>query len=85
MTDERKAKPAVTQPAADDAFLIGMTDTACCRDCNESGCVITGDVCGHPYKGGLHAKHQMQKDVVDRYARAKNFLKHQAVDKQRSA
>lgn len=70
-------------PRAPDEFFTGMTNTLCAGGCSEAGCIITGDVCGHPYKSGLQPKHYMLKAVMDRYERAKDFLKHQAIDKQR--
>lgn len=79
------AQPKVTPLPKPDAMFDGMTATICASGCSEKGCVVTGDVCGHPYKSGLQAKHYMQKEVMARYERAKDFLKHQAIDKRREA
>lgn len=37
--------------------------------------------CGHPYKGGLQAKHKMMPDVMNRYAKAEAYLEHQKIDR----
>lgn len=78
-------EPKVTPMRQPDDLFAGMTAAVCAGGCSEKGCVITGDVCGHPYKSGLQAKHYMQKDVMARFERAKDFLKHQAIDKRKEA
>ena len=66
--------------AQDQKDFEGLTAATCCSACNPAGCTITGDVCGHPYKSGLQAAHRMRPQVIDRYERAKRFLKHQAIE-----
>ncbi len=63
-------------------FLDGLTPESCCDGCNpETGCIITGDVCGHPYKSGLQAAHQIKPLVVKRYAEARKLLGRDRADK----
>ena len=38
-----------------DQAIAGISKTECCRRCDEnSGCLITGQECGHPLKSGLN-------------------------------
>jgi hypothetical protein len=61
--------------------LAGLTARDCADACSSKGCAISGDVCVHPYKGGLHAKHQMDDTIRRRYNEAKNMLAQAALDK----
>lgn len=69
------------QPAPSAGIFEGITGGAngdCCAGCEATLCVITGDnICGHPNKNGLHAKHKMQPTVMRRYNEAKRILNHQ--------
>ena len=61
---------------AEFAGLTGGPNGACCDRCFAARCVITGtSYCGHPHKGGLHAGSMGQSVVVNRYARAKEYLR----------
>jgi hypothetical protein len=31
----------------------GISPALCCEGCKAEACVISGDICVHPYKGGL--------------------------------
>ena len=58
--------------------ITGGPNGDCCAGCEATLCVITGDnICGHPNKNGLHAKHKMQPAVLRRYNQAKLILSHQ--------
>ncbi|MEO6781837.1 MAG: hypothetical protein ABI407_11450 [Bradyrhizobium sp.] len=49
----------------------GMSEAACCFDCNIDGCVISGKpYCAHPRKGGLHSPEQQNPEALQRYRRA---------------
>ena len=66
-------------------MFAGMTAKLCASGCNpEKGCVISGDICVHPYiSGGLQSPHQM-KPAVRRASRPpRDYLKHQAIDQPR--
>jgi len=81
----RVYKPRVTRAAApaETGELAGLSPTDCCEACYEAGiCCISGDVCVHPFKGGLQSKHQMNPDVVRRFSRAKRMLRHQKIELQ---
>jgi hypothetical protein len=43
-------------------------------------CYISGDVCAHPLKCGLHASRMQDAESLGRFARAKNRLAHQKLD-----
>lgn len=78
-----KAAAAAPEPATvetDD--LEGLTRTECAILCSKEGCVITGGpFCGHPRKGGLQAALAAKPEVVERYARARKMIAHQAVER----
>lgn len=60
----------------------GITAATCCDACRIGHCVVSGDdICTHPYKGGLHAKHMIRPDIVQRFNRAKKTLVIQAAEK----
>lgn len=58
----------------------GISPALCCGGCNADGCLISGDICVHPYKGGLQAAHRMRPDVLKRFEEVKNILRHQAAE-----
>jgi hypothetical protein len=62
------------------AELAGLTSGNCPIACGPA-CIISGDICIHPHKGGLQAPHRMRPDVMRRYEQAVKMLKHMAVDK----
>ncbi len=56
--------------------FAGLNNTACCDECFVARCVITGKpYCGHPNKGGLHASSMQDRVVINRFARAKEYLR----------
>ena len=66
--------------------LAGLTSGNCPIACGkivdgEPVCIISGDICVHPHKGGMQAKHRMHPDVMRRYEQAVKTLKHMAVEK----
>lgn len=87
---KRAAEPAAvahtrrpTDPVAPPApEFEGITAATCCDACRIGHCVVSGDdICTHPYKGGLHAKHMIRPDIVQRFNRAKKTLVIQAAEK----
>ena len=59
----------------------GMTEAACCFDCNIDGCVVSGKpYCAHPRKGGLHAPEQQNPEALQRYRRAVAILDRAAAE-----
>lgn len=58
----------------------GLTDKTCSTACSEKGCIISGDICVHPHKGGLQSSHKMKRDVVDRYERVVKAMKQAKLD-----
>jgi hypothetical protein len=65
--------PAVAAPERDE--FVGLSLQACCRDCNEGRCVITGiAACGHPYKSALPRICMDRADVLERHGRARHAL-----------
>jgi hypothetical protein len=82
----RDAKPRVAEPKpskVDEVEFAGLTVANCATRCGPL-CFITGNVCGHPYKGGLQAPHRMQPLVLERFERARRYLKQQAIEKETS-
>jgi hypothetical protein len=63
-----------------DLMLRGLTSGNCPIACGPN-CIISGDICVHPHKGGLQAPHRMRPDVMRRYEQAVKMLKHMAVEK----
>lgn len=59
----------------DKTDLAGLTPMECPYACNPtSGCVITGSICGHPFKGGLQGALQAKPEVVARFQKARAML-----------
>jgi hypothetical protein len=56
------------------ADLTGISAQSCPYDCGPEGCVITGSICGHPFKGGLQGALQSKPDVVANYQAARKML-----------
>ena len=74
-------KPKLTAPDKPKEFE-GLTAGACAASCRKGHCVISGrSYCAHPYKGGLQSIDMSNRAAVERIARAKAHLGHQAVDK----
>lgn len=71
-----KAQPALKIPAE----FAGMDTTSCCTACGPKGCIISGDMCVHPMKGGLQTSHMTRPDVVARYGRAKKAMAQAKLD-----
>lgn len=79
----REARPAVSAPiqAPSAGELSGLSPNDCCDSCYDTGiCAISGDVCVHPFKGGLQSSHQMKPDVVRRFNRAKRILRNMKIE-----
>lgn len=83
----RVAAPRLSAPAKettkmDHPELEGINQGNCCFACAPAtGCVITGSVCGHPYKGGLQAALQSKPDVIQRYNAARRIIARIVTDK----
>jgi hypothetical protein len=59
----------------------GLTEQACCFDCNIDNCVISGQpYCASPRKGGLHSAEQQNPDALKRYRQAIAFLDQAAAE-----
>lgn len=59
----------------------GLTESACCFDCNISNCVISGKpYCASPRKGGLHSGEQQDSEALKRYRRASAILERAAAE-----
>lgn len=55
--------------------LKGLSAQNCPYACNpQTGCVITGSICGHPFKGGLQTAFQTKPDVLRRFNTARAML-----------
>jgi hypothetical protein len=61
-------------------WLAGLGPKNCANACGPN-CVITGDMCGHPFQSNLQAPHKMKPDVMRRYAEALAYLEHLAIDR----
>jgi hypothetical protein len=62
-----------TPVEAPDEFT-GLSVDSCADGCSVAGCVISGDICVHPYKGGLQSAHMMKPPVLKKFAAAKRQL-----------
>jgi hypothetical protein len=77
---KKKRKPAkkratAAPPPKADGIYAGLTVHDCCTACNEKGCVISGkSYCGHPRKGGLHAREQQDDAAMKRRRDAEKVL-----------
>lgn len=75
--------PEPARKAPPESIFDGLTPDSCCTACGGGICIISGDICIHPYKGGMQGPHRMKPKVIARFEEARNYLKHQAVDKRR--
>jgi hypothetical protein len=58
----------------------GITPKECPILCESSRCVITGEgICGHPHKGGLQSKYQIDPACQERYRQARIRLAQQRI------
>ena len=72
---KKRAKPTAVPVVKADGIYTGLTVRDCCNACNEKGCVISGQsYCGHPRKGGLHAREQQDDDAMKRRRDAEKVL-----------
>lgn len=71
--------PVVRHSNSTEPEFPGLTTKDCCDNCGPN-CAISGDVCVHPYKGGLHAKHMMAPEIFQKFQRAKRQLSVQAAE-----
>lgn len=77
----RRKPAAAAQPTLKiPAEFAGMDTTSCCTACGPKGCIISGDMCVHPMKGGLQTSHMTKPDVVARYGRAKKAMAQAKLD-----
>ena len=68
------------------AKLSGISVLECPLACDpETGCVITGNICGHPNKSGLQSMHQKQAIVTRRYREARRVLAEEAAVRKAAA
>lgn len=74
----KKLPAAITKQGPD---LAGLTITDCAKVCFEGhGCVITGNFCGHPRKGGLQGRAMTDQAVLERFNRASKMLGKKTMD-----
>src|SRR5262245_49481619 len=76
---EPRQAPAAKPPATGE--FAGLSPTECCDSCYDTGtCAISGDICVHPFKGGLQSAHQTKPDVVRKFSRAKRLLRNLKIE-----
>lgn len=76
----------MSEPArkiAPETIFDGLTPDACCTACGTGICIISGDICVHPYKGAMQASHRMKPKVIARFEGARKHLRHQAIESRR--
>jgi hypothetical protein len=82
--------PPPPSPIQEHTEFDGLTASVCCGKCvpkdRKRGipahCVISCmRYCAHPHKGGLQSISMTDHAAIKRFAQAKAYLKHQAIDK----
>jgi len=77
----RRARPAAPPEPKEKAEFEGLDNELCAEACNEARCVVSGrPYCGHPRKTGIHSRELNDPVAVQRFNRAKAYLKQQEGD-----
>lgn len=84
---KRKAgRPRKLKPTPQASVFSGMErpGQACADGCRPTRCVVTHNAtCGSPLRGGLRADQMGDANAIRRYAEAKAYLAHAAIDKRK--
>lgn len=77
----RAPRPAPAAKPPTTGEFAGLSPTECCDSCYDTGiCAISGDICVHPFKGGLQSAHMMKPDIVRKFSRAKRMLRNMKIE-----